>query len=109
MTILNQLKKAINEADENSMLSDVIQVESDNIKFSGKFSYEGDSRIHLDLSFEMPTQTKTLISDSAFDSITEDQFSKASEKVKNALEDLAQEFKTSLDNKLASYGLHEGE
>ena len=109
MSILDQLKQAMNEADENSMLSDTIQVESDNIKFSGKFSYRGDSRIQLDLSFEMPNQIKTFVSDSAFDSITEDQFSKASEKIKNALERLAQEFKTSLDNKLASYGLHEGE
>lgn len=108
MSILEQLKQALNEADENSFLSDQFQIDSD-IKFNGKLNYTGDSKISLDLTFEIPTQTKSYISELDFDDVSEEQFSEASEKVQNALEKVAEEFKLSLRNKLASYGLQERE
>lgn len=107
MNVLNQLQKALNEADENSFLSSSIQAGSD-IKFSGQVSYTGDSKIELSLSYELPLTEKHLISAQSFDNISEEQFNKAVEKIQTALDSVSEEFALSLKNKLASYGL-EGE
>ena len=110
MKILESLKKAINETDEG-ILSDKFHVvsEKSNISFDGNMNYTGDSKIALELSVSMPTVIKHYLSDTSFESISEDQFNKALEKVQNALKEVADNFEQSLTTKLASYGLKEGE
>lgn len=109
MSILDQLKQVMNEADEGSSMERDVHADSSTLKFNGKMSYSGNSAIKLDLTIEMPAITKVYTSKQTFDSISEDQFRKASDKIQNALEDLTKEFNLSLKNKLASYGLNEGE
>jgi hypothetical protein len=118
MNELELLRKALYEADEepetqdssNNMLSDEFHVITDksNMAFNGKLSYTGDSRIALELTTKMPDVVRHLKSSQQFNSISEEQFKEASEKIQNALKEVLEQSELLLKNKLASYGL-EGE
>lgn len=112
MKILESLIQAMNEANEdNKMLSDQFQVAStdSNIQFNGKLGYTGESKITLELSVSMPDIIKHYVSENTFDQISEEQFKSASDKVQNALKEVAEEFENQLKTKMASYGLQEGD
>lgn len=102
----------MHEADEdNKMLSDQFQVASteSSIQFNGKLGYTGESKITLDLSISMPNVVKHYASENTFDQISEEQFKGASDKLQNALKEVAAEFENQLKTKMASYGLQEGD
>lgn len=110
MKIISQLQKALNEADEGILTEEFrIASEDSYIVFNGKLDYTGDSKIALELSLSMPNVIKHYLSESQYNDLSEDQFKGASDKIKKALEEVSSEFEQSLRNKLASYGLKEGE
>jgi hypothetical protein len=110
MKELELLKRALYEAEDNAMLSDQFQTNSkiSGLVFDGKIRYEGDSKIHLDLNISLPAYTQSYITKTEYKEISEDQFSEASKKIQNALQEVSETFATELKNKLASYGLIQG-
>ena len=111
MNVLESLKKALNEAEGNEILTSQFHAVSDksNITFNGKLGYTGNSKISLELSISMPDVIKHYLSETEYNDLTEEQFNEASNKLQKAVQEIAEQFELSLTNKMAAYGLQEGE
>ena len=110
-TYVQKILKILNEAQEDTFLKQEFHAASSSspLTFKGEVQYTGQSNIELRLTINMPEVIKHYVTENSYESLSEKQFEDASNKIQNALKDVSEEFALLLQNKLASYGLKEGD